>query len=134
MELSKIMFCSPEYWSTYCVQCDQMMEYFLSIWPFTTMKTCPMVNIFATVGSQFCQIPLKVSKTFKVGPKWRNFEKNVHIDRVRLISLWLCRFTFWFKSVKLRNFFLLQGFKLVKVLAIAFGKNMKPHDDDSTKQ
>ena len=42
-------------------QCDQIAELFLSMWPSTTMKTCP-----AKVRLKFCQILYKHSKNYPI--------------------------------------------------------------------
>ena len=43
-------------------QCDQVPKLFLSIWPSTTLKTCPIVKKIATFGPIFRQILNRPSK------------------------------------------------------------------------
>ena len=60
----------------------RLLYYYFNICPFRTMKFAQKFEIFAKVGSQFCQIlnsySRKGPKLVKVIPKWRNFVKSGH--------------------------------------------------------
>ena len=59
------------------------LNYLFNIWPFRTMKMCPIVKTFAKVGSQFCQIlnifSIDGQILFYILFKWQNFTKSGHV-------------------------------------------------------
>ena len=60
----------------------RLLYYYFNIWPFRTMKFAQKFEIFAKVGSQFCQIlnsySRKGPKLPNIMSKWRNFAKSGH--------------------------------------------------------
>ena len=65
-------------------QCDQMVGYFINIWPFVIVKISPIVPRIksAKVGWTFCQILNEQSKIsqslLKFCTKWVNFTQSGH--------------------------------------------------------
>ena len=50
---------------SYTNQRDQMEKLFSNIWPFTTMKICPMAQKIPKIGSNFGRILIKPSKNYQ---------------------------------------------------------------------
>ena len=64
-------------------QCDQIARLLFNVWPFTSMKTCPMACKFcqsrSPIFSQIGNKPTKkLPKTLKTLPKWQNFAESGH--------------------------------------------------------
>ena len=63
-------------------QCDQIVRFFFNIWPYATIKICPMVKQIRQ--SRLKILPnkkltvKKLPKTCKILPKWLNFAKSGH--------------------------------------------------------
>ena len=72
-------------------QCDQMAWLCFNIWTFTTMKICPIALKMCKTRFNFFKLlnqhQKRLSKTFKILPKWRNFTKSGRTE-VSNVQVW----------------------------------------------